>query len=147
MRKLILSVVLVLSAALLYGAEASAFSNSGSCGGDCRTCHSFKTRDAQDLLGSLNPQVKVLGVDKSPVGGLWQVTYEFRGQKGITYIDFEKKHIIEGKIIDIKSRADITDQKLSEMNRVDFSKIPVKDALIMGKADAPIKAIVFDDPE
>jgi thiol:disulfide interchange protein DsbC len=34
-----------------------------------------------------------------------------------------------------------------ELNKVDVSKIPLEDAIVVGKPDAKHKVIVFDDPE
>ncbi|MDA8387694.1 MAG: hypothetical protein M0Z58_03380 [Nitrospiraceae bacterium] len=118
---------------------------SGACAGDCRACHTLKTSEAQDILSSFNPAVKVLGVENG-VEGLWEVTFEYGGKKDIAYIDYDKKHLIHGFVVDIKTKQNLTNQRISDLNRVDVSRIPLKDALVLGDADAPIKVIVFDDP-
>ena len=116
------------------------------CGEKCSACHSLKTSEAQGILTSFNPALKVLGVKKAQVGGLWQVDYEFGGKKNIIYIDFAKKHLIQGSVIDIKTRQNLTGISVSELNKVDVSKIPLKDALVLGNPKAPLRVIVFVDP-
>jgi len=39
------------------------------------------------------------------------------------------------------------EKNLSEINRTDVSRIPLKNALVIGNAKAKHKVIVFDDPE
>ena len=118
----------------------------GACGENCRACHTLATSEAQDILSSFNPALKVLGVKPAAVSGLWQVTYEFGGRKNIIYIDFSKKYLVQGAVININTRQNLTGMSVSELNKVDVSKIPLKDALIIGKPDAPLKVIVFVDP-
>ncbi len=131
----------------LVPARAFGFAEkSGACSGDCRSCHTLKPSEAQNILSSFNPNLKVVSVEKAGVGGLWQVTFEFGGKKNIVYVDFEKKHLIQGTVIDIKTKENITETRVSDLNKVDVSKIPLKDALVLGNPKAPLKVIVFDDP-
>ena len=118
----------------------------GACTGDCRSCHSLKTSEAQSILSSFNPNLKVVGVKLAGVGGLWEITFEYGGRKNLVYVDFAKKHLIQGTVIDIKTKENLTDVRVSDLNRVDVSKIPLADALVIGNANAPLKVIVFDDP-
>ncbi len=146
MRKLIsLAAAAVTIFALAVSAYAFA-STTGACSGNCISCHSLKPSEAQGILGSFNPAIKVLGVKKAKVGGLWEVTFEFMGRKNVIYIDYAKKHIIQGSIIDIRTKTNLTSERMSKLNKVDVSKIPLGDALVMGRANAPIRVIVFDDP-
>lgn len=146
MRKFIALIAATFAALVLAASSYGFAGTTGACSGDCRSCHSLKPSEAQSILGSFNPAVKVVSVKKSKVGGLWEVTFGFMGRKSVVYIDYAKKHLIQGSIIDTKTRTDITSQRMSELNRVDVSKIPVSDALVLGKANAPIRVIVFDDP-
>ena len=149
MRNLVVSGILVLLCLVpvkSFGFAAGACGEKSGCVGDCRSCHTLKTPDAQKILSSFNPGIKVIGVEGAGVKGLWAVTFEYGGRKNIAYIDYGKKHLIQGIVVDIKTKQDLTDQRVADLNRVDVSRIPLKDALILGKANAPIKVIVFDDP-
>jgi len=150
MRNLLYAAFFILFLALLKGPwSAHAFgTSSGACGADCKSCHSLKQDEAQAILNSFNPNIKVIGVKPAQVGGLWEVSISMNGRKSLTYIDFSKAHLLDGaRIIEIKNKKSLTDERLAELNRVDVSRIPVKEALLLGKADAPLKAIVFDDPD
>lgn len=121
------------------------------CGAkDCKECHSISKQDVTGMLEKLNAgHVKVMNIQMSPVKGLWEVIIDDKGQRGVLYIDFSKNYAITGQIIAVDQRIDITRQKLDELEkdrRVDVSKIPLHDAIIMGNPNAAKKVIMFTDP-
>lgn len=103
--------------------------------------------EALTLLKGLDPNVKVITVKTSPVESLWEVDIESGGRKVIVYVDFSKKYLISGAIIDLKEKKNLTQERLSEINKVDVSQIPLDDAVVMGDKTAKHRVIVFDDPE
>ena len=103
--------------------------------------------DAQGLLKESFPDVKVLEVRPAQVKGLFEVVVEQKGQKGIIYIDSSKEYLISGSILDLKTKTNFTQERFNEINKVDVSKIPLDDALVMGEKEAKYRVIVFDDPE
>ena len=115
-------------------------------GQDCFKCHTIKKEEAAAILKNFDQNIKVLTVNKSPVKYLWEVSYESNGRKGVIYIDLPKKHLV-GSVIEIKGKKNLAEERLSELNRVNVSQIPLKDALVLGEKNAKYKIIVFDDPE
>jgi thiol:disulfide interchange protein DsbC len=103
--------------------------------------------EAAVLLQQLGPDVEVISVGPAPVEGLWEVVVKFRGYNKIIYMDSAGKHIIEGSIINLAAKVNLTKLKLDEINVVDFSRIPLGDALVMGKKEARHRVVVFDDPD
>jgi thiol:disulfide interchange protein DsbC len=103
--------------------------------------------DALAALKELAPDIKVLEVNPSPVAGLWEVDVESRGRKGILYLDSSRKYLIQGSIVDLSSKSNLTQERYSEINKVDVSQIPLDDAIVMGDKDAKHRVIVFDDPK
>ena len=125
-----------------------AFSESGGgCESDCRKCHSLTKPEATELVHQINPEVEVLGINNSPVGGLWELTVSVKGRKGLAYIDFAKKHIMTGSIIEVKSKENVTDRRLYDITKIEQASIPLKDAIAIGNPDAKMRVIVFSDPE
>jgi thiol:disulfide interchange protein DsbC len=114
---------------------------------DCSKCHTLKKEEADALLKIFNKNIKVLSVTRSKAKYLWEVSYESDGKKGIIYIDLPKKHLLSGTILDLQSKKNLTQEKLSEITRVNVSQIPLRDALVIGDKNAKQKVIVFDDPE
>ncbi|OGP79721.1 MAG: hypothetical protein A2V86_12140 [Deltaproteobacteria bacterium RBG_16_49_23] len=116
-------------------------------GQDCSQCHTLTSAEAKDLLKVLYPDVKVMDIGVSPLKAAWEVLVELGGKKGIVYIDFLKKHMVLGSIISIKERRNLTQERFTELNKVDVSQIPLGDALVLGDEKARIRVIVFTDPD
>ncbi|NTU59741.1 MAG: DsbC family protein [Deltaproteobacteria bacterium] len=134
------AVVLVLSAG-----GSLAFPGNKGAGSDCGSCHKLSVEEATKILaGKVD---KVLEVLPSEVPGLWTLGVETRGRKGPLYLDFSKKHLLSGNVIDLATMESLTESYLQKLNRVDASQIPLGDAVVLGKPDAPHKVIIFDDPE
>lgn len=116
-------------------------------GQDCSKCHSLSKEEATNLLRGVIPDILVLDVKISAAKALWEVYSEVRGKKGLVYIDFSKNHLIMGTLISIKERKNLTQERLSELNKVDVSQIPLGDAIVMGDKEARIRVIAFHDPD
>jgi thiol:disulfide interchange protein DsbC len=103
--------------------------------------------EALSTLKEIIPEVKVLEVNVTPVQGLFEVVVETKGQKGIIYLDAQRKYLISGSIVDVATKENLTQERFSEVNKVNVSEIPLDDALVMGDKNAPKKVIVFTDPD
>jgi thiol:disulfide interchange protein DsbC len=114
---------------------------------NCSKCHILKSDEAFILLKDIIPGLKILEIRTGPFKGLWEVDIEGGGKKGLAYVDFSKKYVISGGIIDIKGRRNLTQERLTEINRVNVAQIPLSDALVIGDRNAKHKIIVFDDPD
>ena len=147
MRKHILISILAVSIACLmiipnvYGDEKS--------GHNCTKCHQLTNDDVLKMvkedLGV--PDAKVLEIRPGPVKGLWEVAVETEGKKMIAYVDFSKQKMIFGNVIQVKTRTNLTKERFDSINRIDISRIPLGDALVMGDKNAKYKVVVFDDPD
>lgn len=103
--------------------------------------------EALGILVKFIPDIKIIEVRRAPIESLCEVAFEVKGNKSIIYLNPSKKKIFNGSIVDAETKANLTKQRLMEINRVDVSKIPLDDALLLGNHDAKYKVIVFDDPE
>lgn len=130
---------------LLFAGPAAAFTSGGCGDGKCIDCHNLEKKEVSDLLPGLKGEVA--NVEMAEVPGLWLVEISKGGKLFPVYIDFSKEYVIEGRIIRLADRKDITRQRVQERNPVDLSTVPLEDALLLGSEDASTKAIVFTDPE
>ena len=85
---------------------------------------------------------KIDEVSKSPIPGL----YEIRIGTDIYYADEKGDHIVQGSIIDTRTRANLTDQRIDKLTAVDFSALPLKDAVVYKQGTGARKMAVFVDP-
>ncbi len=144
-------IMLILMAGLVTLSTTFKADGFGGCGDDCSKCH----RLTQDELRSVFREggipslrdVNILSIEQAKAKGLWEIGIEKDGKKGILYLDFSKKYLILGQIIELKTSRSITQERFTELNRIDPSKIPLDGALLMGRKDAPKKIIVITDPD
>jgi thiol:disulfide interchange protein DsbC len=137
----------VLVVLLLSGVPCYAFKEGSQ---NCTKCHSMTEKDLAPILEKANlAGAKVLSIRMSPIKGLWEAGLENKGQRFVVYVDFSRKYISPGPIIEANTRRNLTRERGDELNKdkkVDLSKLSFQGALVMGKADAPIKVAVFTDP-
>lgn len=134
---------------LAFSFPVRAFSTGG-CEGDCNKCHSLSYEDALGVVRKMHSNAKVLNIQISPVKGLWEITVDDNGRKGIFYTDFSNKYFIAGPIIALESGPNRSKEQLDSIQdnrKVDVSKIPLDNALVLGSHSAQNKVIVFTDPE
>lgn len=148
MRKYFILSCLLISVFLL-SAKVHAF---GGCEENCQKCHTLESKEVKQILAKFKaPDVNVLDIKMSPVRGLWEVTIDDKGKKGVIYVGFSKKYVMPGPIFEVDTAANKTQESLGAVNEpdrfVDVSKVPLNDALVMGDKNAPKKVIVFTDPD
>lgn len=132
---------------LLFIAAGNLFAmSSDGCGAEsCADCHSLTKVETEQLLGDLVD--KVNSVEFSEVPGMWVVEVEKGQNKLPIYIDFSKQYLVSGNVIRLNDKENLTRDRSARMNKIDVSKIPLADALLLGKSSARTKVIVFTDPE
>ncbi len=113
----------------------------------CSKCHTLNKDEALLLLKNFNQNVNVINIKKGPVSYLWEIEIELNNKKSIIYMDLSKKHIFDGSLLQIQGKKNITQERLSYINKVDVSKIPLDDAIILGAKNFRKKIIIFDDPD
>ncbi|MBF0554341.1 MAG: DsbC family protein [Nitrospirae bacterium] len=142
--------ILAAAAIMLLLASYNADAMNG-CDTNCATCHKLSKQEATEIVNGLNPGLSVEGVQVSPSKGLWEIVVksktEPKGEKVILYLDFSKGNLLIGKLIKLKTKENLTDKRNMELNKVDYSAIPVKDALLLGEKNAKHKVIIFTDPD
>lgn len=84
----------------------------------------------------------------SQVTGLWEVILETDGGKTILYVDSSRKYFLGGPIMAFQGMRNITEESLLSfgMPKVDPSKVPTDDALIVGNNGSANRVVVFLSP-
>ena len=89
------------------------------------------------------PQLpKIDEVTKTPIAGI----YEVRIGSEVHYTDADANYLIEGELIDLKAKKNITEERVSKLSAVDFATLPLKDALVWKQGNGKRKIAVFADP-
>lgn len=85
---------------------------------------------------------KIDEVTKSPIAGL----YEVRIGVEIYYTDENGNYLIEGQLLDTKTRTNLTAARVAKLTAIDFASLPLKDAVVWKQGDGSRKLVVFADP-
>jgi thiol:disulfide interchange protein DsbC len=85
---------------------------------------------------------KIDEISKTPVPGL----YEIRIGTDVFYTDELGNHLIEGQLIDTKTRQNLTEARVAKLTAIDFSSLPLQDAIVWKQGTGARKIAVFADP-
>lgn len=87
--------------------------------------------------------IPINGIHTSPIQGL----YEVQAGDKIYYSDASGRYIISGgHIFDTTNKQDLTGKRLAELNRITWTDLPLKDAIVSGPENG-LKMAVFTDPD
>jgi thiol:disulfide interchange protein DsbC len=81
-------------------------------------------------------------ITKTAVPGI----YEIRIGTDILYTDEQGDHVFEGHLIETKTRANLTEQRVAKLTAIDFKTLPLKDAMVWKQGTGERKLVVFADP-
>lgn len=90
------------------------------------------------------PGAKVVSITKSPLPGVYEVVAD--GNQ-LAYVDEKAEFLLMGEIVDLKSRRNLTREKLDELNRIPFDTLPLQNAIKFVKGDGKRQLAVFSDPD
>ncbi len=85
---------------------------------------------------------KIDEVTKTAIPGIFEV----RLGTEVVYTDETGDHVIQGNIIDTKTRSDLTQARLDKLSAIDFAALPLKDAMVWKQGTGERKLVVFADP-
>ncbi len=144
-------IIILMIPGLLYLIEKDSVMAFSGCEENCEKCHSLNTDEVKLILNKLKAEdARILKIQMSPIKGLWEVAIESKGQRGLLYVDFSKKYLVSGSIVEVNAAINKTRQRLDELNKdrkINPASVPLKDALILGSNAAPKRVIVFTDPD
>ena len=92
-------------------------------------------------LGALLPGLQPDGVRATPVDNLFEVTFGTR----VVYVTGDGRFLVQGKVIDLETRTEITEQRLSELKMAALAEVGEDRMIIYGPEDAKHTVTVFTD--
>jgi thiol:disulfide interchange protein DsbC len=89
------------------------------------------------------PQLgKIDEVRKTEMPGL----YEVRIGSDLFYTDAEANYLINGQLIDTKTKHNLTEERIDKLTAIDFAALPTRDAFTVVRGNGKRKVAVFEDP-
>jgi thiol:disulfide interchange protein DsbC len=97
----------------------------------------------ESWLKGMKVAVVVEGIQKTPISGL----YEVRLGSELIYVDEKGRYgLVDGRLIDLKSNRNITQERIDELMRINFSDLPLDLALKQVNGNGKRVLAVFEDP-
>lgn len=94
------------------------------------------------LAANMESLPKIDEISRTPLPGLFEV----RLGTDIFYTDAEGSFAVRGEIFDLKSRRNLTEERIDKLTAIDFASLPLKDAVLIRQGSGARKVVVFSDP-
>ena len=127
------------SAASAPAAAKSATTASGNV--DSKLAQTLTAKLEQTYQGQ---NLKVQSVRNTPIAGLYEVVVS--GNQ-VVYVDGSANYMLVGDLIDVNTRQSLTDERSAELNKIDFSSLPLDMAIKEVRGNGKLKVAVFSDPD
>jgi thiol:disulfide interchange protein DsbC len=85
---------------------------------------------------------KIDEITKTQIPGI----YELRIGTELYYSDEQGNYIIQGQLVDTKTRVNVTEERIGKLTAIDFKALPLKDAMVWKQGTGERKLVVFADP-
>jgi thiol:disulfide interchange protein DsbC len=98
----------------------------------------------RQALAQRLPQLKAIDeIKPAGVSGLFEV--RVNGSE-IYYTDAKGDFLIDGQIIETKTRRNLTEDRIAKLTAIPFDSLPIKDAFTLVRGNGQRKMAVFEDP-
>lgn len=87
--------------------------------------------------------VAIDAVTPTPMPGL----YEVRSGASLFYTDHHGDYVIRGELLDTRRQTNLTQARIAQLSTIDFSKLPLHDAIVSTRGQGTRKLVVFADPQ
>ncbi|HEY4745508.1 MAG TPA: DsbC family protein [Desulfuromonadaceae bacterium] len=143
-------VMALITGLVLLLSPVQALTHEGAVSGDCTSCHTLTIQEASQLLKKGGGTVK--SVRQAPSRGMFELLVEKNDRQGIVYIDYGKKHLMQGLLLSLDTFEPVAahgtpamqPQKVATINPV---SIPNQYAFTMGNPEGAKQLYVFTDPD
>jgi len=95
----------------------------------------------ENKIRSMVPTAKTIAVSESPIDGIWQVQIN----SDIIYVSGDGKYLIQGQIMDIDSRTNITDQAKSIIRKNLLAGLDPAEQITFAPENIKYDVLVFTD--
>ena len=85
---------------------------------------------------------KIDEVNKTPMNGL----FEIRMGNEVMYSDADGNFLIQGALIDVRQRRNLTEERVDKLSAIGFDQLPLKAAFTQVRGNGKRKLAVFADP-
>ena len=98
-------------------------------------------KGVEAFIGAASPAVE--SVAKTPYSGLYEVVLK-SGE--IVYTDDQVSFIVDGSVIDAKTRKNVTQARQNQLAAIDFNTLPLEQAVKVVRGNGSRSIATFEDP-
>lgn len=91
--------------------------------------------------------IKILSVTPTPLNGIFEVAVDSGARKEIIYSDVKGNYIVDGILMNVQTKQNLTEGRLEELNKINFGALSFNLAVKEVKGDGSRKVVVFSDPD
>ncbi len=95
-----------------------------------------------EQIRSQNSDLNIRSIRRTPMSGLYEIIIG----NNIFYVDRTGKYLVNGHMFDTTKKSDLTAARLEDINRIDWSILPLDKAIVSGDADG-MEMAIFTDPD
>lgn len=104
--------------------------------------HAQEAQIRKNLSARLSDMPKIDEVSPTPVAGL----YEVRMGNDIVYTDAQGHHLIQGTLIDVRTRRNLTEERQDKLSAIAWDQLPLKNAFTQVRGNGKRRLAVWADP-
>jgi thiol:disulfide interchange protein DsbC len=97
----------------------------------------------RNLAKNLPQLPRIDEITKTPLPGIYEIRVN---ESEIYYTDAEGNYLIQGNIIDVRQRRNLTEERVEKLTAIDFKDLPLKDSFTMVRGDGKRQMAIFVDP-
>ena len=97
----------------------------------------------KNLAERLPALAKIDEISKTPLPGIYEIRIN---GSDIYYADAEGNYLIQGALIDLKQKRNLTEERIEKLSAIDFDSLPLKNAFTQVRGNGKRKLVIFADP-
>lgn len=89
---------------------------------------------------------KVEGIQPTPIPGIYEVRFRSSDSVQIIYTNADATHILIGRLIDVKTDRDLTEERMRKLTTINMDTLPYDLAVKVRRGNGKRTLVVFSDP-
>ncbi len=94
-------------------------------------------------LAASYPATEFRDIRVTPMAGIYEVSMG----RNVAYVGSDARHFLFGHLYDMQAQRDLTAERLEQARRIDFTSLPLGDAIQSVRGDGSRRLAVFSDPD
>lgn len=103
--------------------------------------------EVRQAVQGLAPGAKITSITKTGLAGVMEVVFESAQGPMVIYADDKGEYLLVGDLLDVKSRRNLTKERMDKLTEVKWDSLPLQNAIKVVRGDGKRRLAVFSDPD